>query len=644
MNYQLQYNYCAILIYLIVLITHLMKKKTNELHNKVFTVIVAVSLTGVIVNIFNTMGNMNILGMPDILLNILNYIYFITLNLISFIYAIYAVTLTKNSILHTNWKLKFVILGPICVVMVLLISNPYTHAYFNYIDGVYQRGSYQILMYAVSLYYAAFGVGYVLREEISTTKAIKGSLLVFFLFGCITALIQYLEPELLIQHLGLSVCELIILLNFQNTEEYLHLELNIYNKFYFERVFRLNRQSDKSLDILMINIEDMNFIMQTVGMDVEKSLLKEIAGFLDEISDKDVYYIESNVFFIMKQSNKSEEIDVLIDKIEKRFEEKWGQENDRIYINHKLMKVRVPEDIPNLDLLYFCNTNFVEMPSTNRNMVRVRDVDFNKAGRKMKVEKIIKRAIAEDNFHVYYQPIYSFHEGRIVSAEALLRLIDPEDGFIPPDEFIPIAEQNGTIIKIGEMVFEKVFRFMSENDIKKLGIKYIEINLSVIQCMQEELAAGIIDLLDKYKVGKEMINLEITETAAVDSPKVLLKNMKELFEAGITFSLDDFGTGYSNINSLMSLPLNIIKFDKTLVDMASKHERGKGVIDSSVAMVKKMGLEIVAEGIEEEPQIYMLKEMGVDYLQGYYFSKPLPQDKFLTFIIESGKKKSLIEV
>lgn len=644
MDYQLQYNYCAIIIYLIVFITHLSKKKTRELHNTVFTLTVAVSLFSVIVNVFSTCGNMYIITMPSSVLNILNYIYFITLNLVTFIYAIYTITLTKNSIMHTNLRLKIVILIPICIVMAMLASNPYTHACFRFEDGIYQGGSYQIVMYAVSLYYAAFGVTYVLRERISTTKSLKVALLVFFLCDCITALIQYLKPELLIQHLGLSICELIVLLNFQKSEEYLDMELNVYNKRCFEKMFRLNRKSGRHMNILMINIEDMNFIMQTVGVDVEKTFTMEIASFLDEISDGDVYYIETNVFFIMKNADDIEEIDDLTEQIEKRFEEKWGQEEDGIYINHKVMKVKVPEDIPDLDILYFCSTSFVEMPPVNRNMVNVEDIDFNKAGRRMKVEKIIKRAIVEDNFQVYYQPIYSFKEEKIVSAEALLRLNDPEEGFVPPAEFIPIAERNGMIIKIGEMVFEKVFQFISENDIRKLGIKYIEINLSVIQCMQEELASRIMLLLDKYNVSKDMINLEITETAAVDSPKILLKNMKELFKAGISFSLDDFGTGYSNINSLMSLPLNIIKLDKTLVDMATEHERGKGVINSSVAMVKRMGLEIVAEGIEEEPQIHMLEDMGVDYLQGYYFSRPLPQDKFLDFIIEARKKRSLIGV
>lgn len=115
------------------------------------------------------------------------------------------------------------------------------------------------------------------------------------------------------------------------------------------------------MNILMINLEDINFIIQMVGMDVEKLLLKEIAYFLDDISDKDVCYVETNTFFIMKKLDEEEEIKMLIDKISKRFEGKWGHENDRIYLNHKIMNVKVPQDIPNLDTLYFCNANFANM-------------------------------------------------------------------------------------------------------------------------------------------------------------------------------------------------------------------------------------------------------------------------------------------
>lgn len=154
------------------------------------------------------------------------------------------------------------------------------------------------------------------------------------------------------------------------------------------------------------------------------------------------------------------------------------------------------------------------------------------------------------------------------------------------------------------------------------------------------MATNLLRLIDLYGIEKSMINLEIPETAAVNAPKVLLKNMNTLHNEGISFSLDDFGTGYSNINAIMSMPLNIIKFDRSLILTAKEYEHGIGVIDSSVAMVKKMGLKIVAEGIEELEQVDMLYNMGVDYIQGYYYSKPLPEKEFIDYLKKAGNNKA----
>ena len=173
---------------------------------------------------------------------------------------------------------------------------------------------------------------------------------------------------------------------------------------------------------------------------------------------------------------------------------------------------------------------------------------------------------------------------------------------------------------------------MKENNLAKLGIEYIEVNLSVVQCMQSELANSVLTIMDRYGIEKKMVNLEITETVATNSPKVLLKNMKILSDNGVTFSMDDFGTGYSNISATAAMPLDIIKLDKSLIDMAYSSQRGKEILMGVVTMVDRMGFKIVAEGIEEKEQFEMLREQGIDYIQGYYFSKPLPEKEFLEYL------------
>lgn len=636
MQYQMQYNACAIILCVIILSTHLIRKKTKEYHNAIFTVIVIATLIGAVSNIVNTLGNMGIVDMNQTLLECFDYIYFFTLNLPPFLFAVYTVSLIRNDIFKISLPVKFLLFVPEVVTLLTLLSNYWTHWYFYYDNGVYQRGSCQIILYAADLYFIAFGVIYVFRAKGEASRSTKFYVCAFMIIGYVTALIQFMNPSLLLMHWGMSICDLALLLNLQKSEEYLNSELRVFNRRILERIMKNNLSAGKKMSVLLLTIEDLNYIVHNFGSENRAVLLQQIARFLDRISKGNVYYYKSGTFVIMVADESGRRLDACAQAIGERFQSQWQLENAQLSINYKMMTFSMPDDVSDLDAFYFCNNEFAEAVPNKEHIVDIRDIDFERMERKILVEKIIRRAIEEDNFQIYYQPIYSMEKDRITSAEALLRLIDPDEGFIPPDEFIPIAEKNGTIIQIGEIVFEKIFRFMKEQDVSRLGIEYIEINLSVVQCMQRDLADSVLALMKRCGIEQHMVNLEITETAAIDSPKVFLKNIQTLSDAGITFSMDDFGTGYSNISSIMTLPWHIIKLDKSLIDMASAQQKGKEVLFGIAAMVKKMGLKMVAEGIEEQEQLELMRTIGVDYIQGYYFSKPLPEEQFTAYLIEKN--------
>lgn len=189
-----------------------MKKKTCELHNKVFTLLIVVSFISVVLNILNTSGHINKITMSYSFLIILDYMFYLSLCAILLIYAVYAISLTKNGFLNTRFRLKLVVLAPITMILILLASNPFSYIFFTY-NNVYEHGPYLILFYAVALYYALFSVVYVIRERISTTRELKNALLLFLVINCISLTIQYFMPEVLILQLGLAFSELILLLN-----------------------------------------------------------------------------------------------------------------------------------------------------------------------------------------------------------------------------------------------------------------------------------------------------------------------------------------------------------------------------------------------------------------------------------------------
>ena len=235
---------------------------------------------------------------------------------------------------------------------------------------------------------------------------------------------------------------------------------------------------------------------------------------------------------------------------------------------------------------------------------------------------------------MYYQPIYSVERKRFVSAEALIRLNDEEYGFISPGLFIPAAEKRGVILPIGDFVLEDVHRFIAENMPESLD--YIEINLSVAQCMQEELPEKLAYLGEKYGVAPDRINLEITETTYENMGNVMEFNLDALSGMGYSFSLDDYGTGYSNMHRVSKLPLKIIKLDKTLIDDISTDE-GFSIVRNTVKMMRDIDKELVAEGVETKEDLGRLEAVGCDFIQGYYFSKPLPAEDFIKFINEHNK-------
>lgn len=247
----------------------------------------------------------------------------------------------------------------------------------------------------------------------------------------------------------------------------------------------------------------------------------------------------------------------------------------------------------------------------------------------------IIQALDEDRVEVFFQPTYSTKEKRFLSAEALARIRNRDGTIMLPGVFIPVAEESGLISKLGRRVFEKVCVFLRDNDIEQLGINYLEVNLSVIQCEERNLAEHFLEIMKRYDVAPWWINLEITETGSVSAKNTLLKNMNWLLEAGVSFSLDDFGNGQSNLAYMIDMPVSIMKLDMTMTQAYFKDLKARMVVQSTIRLAHELDLFVVAEGVETKEQLDEMVRLGVDYIQGFYFSKPLPAQEYLKFLADN---------
>lgn len=258
--------------------------------------------------------------------------------------------------------------------------------------------------------------------------------------------------------------------------------------------------------------------------------------------------------------------------------------------------------------------------------------DYEKLKEQQATKKIIEDALKENRIEIYLQPIYSVEKKKFVSAEVLSRIIEKDGTVIQPYKFIDVAERTGLITQVEDMVFEKACRLINEEKLWQLGLEYIEVNLSVKKGESSKLHEKYQVVLEKYDVEPSRINLEITETASISAKENLLKNMNTMIAEGIRFSLDDFGSGESNLNYIIEMPVSIVKFDKDMTQGYFMNPRAKMVMTATVGMIHSLNLKVVAEGVEEKEQLDEMIALGVDYIQGYYFSKPIPRKDFVQFI------------
>lgn len=252
--------------------------------------------------------------------------------------------------------------------------------------------------------------------------------------------------------------------------------------------------------------------------------------------------------------------------------------------------------------------------------------------RDQEIERLLTAAMAEDRIEVFYQPIYSIPLGRVTGAEALVRIRDEQGRLVPPGLFIPIAENNGMILRLGKMIFEHVCLFIKAHPLEELGLTHIDVNLSVVQCSHADLAMDYMDIMRRYGIDPKQINLEITESASIDAKNLLLTNMDKLINFGVSFALDDFGTGQSNLNYIMDMPVEVAKFDREMTQAYFANEKAKQIMTAAVRMIHDMGLKIVSEGVETAEEYQAIVALGIEYIQGYYFSKPLPEEEFLAYL------------
>lgn len=608
-------QYAEIAITLLLLITNIRKNRIGSHETNLYMGIVFIAFLSACFDLGSIILIKNQEAVSPLFLYFVCRFYIVTLMWIAVIGFLYLISASKYS------KFPKIMWGTVCLALIGTVIIFFTPIYLN-VDPVFSYGPAASATYFFTVVFILLMVIALLRNRhrFSRRRILFTSIWIGLWVG--SAVIQFLNPELLIVGFASGLGLMILYFELENPDSYIDRDTGLYNQYSLSIIEDQWRREE-------IRFGRTDLFLQTdrwnVSADQVDAMIVKIASLLKKAKCKKVFHRSQCVFTIVDQNEYhiAKTIELVKKEIEKIQEKESGIRMQMIMLENSLL-AETGADIDNLFNYY--EANLVD------EILKIDEAAIAVMKNEDETIEEIKSALREDRIEVFYQPIWSVKEEKFKSAEALVRIRAVDGTIIPPGKFIPVAEKSGLIDAIGHVVLDKTCEMISKDDTMKLGIKYIEVNLSVEQCEDPELNNKIMKTMRHHEVQPEQLNLEITESAEIKNRQILSKNMGLLADTGIAFSLDDFGTGQSNLDYIISMPVNIVKFDMTIIRAYFKQDRAKRIVTNITRMVHEMDMQVVCEGVEEKWQLDELVAMGADYIQGYYYSKPLPKEEFLEYI------------
>ncbi len=639
----IRFQIAAICFLSIIIYSYKKMKKLRLYSTFWFNTMLVISSVNMIFDIITVYTVTHVTEVSAVLNDVCHRIFIFTLACLVVALYFYIEAIGRQQQRFTNKQLLLRLLPFIAALGMVIFGDV---DYYCEEDGAYSYGTMPstiyiiVAVYMLMIYISSIRFRKTLRKE--RIIAIRTGMMLWV----IAALIQMFHPTLLVSGLASVLLVFFLYLTFQNPKELVDMDTGAFNERALGFSVTEGIASQRTFYIIGILMKDMTELYSLLGTTTGKQLLTNISEELSEKLKENVYRSGRTFKIIFFEGEKNP-----IQEQEKKILECLNRERNMngtkfrmttaVYILECPKYVRNTAEFTEVD-------NFLMrsyLPEAHeKQLIEVNDAIIGTYHRNAAVNKLVTEALHNDGLEVFYQPIFDVKKRTFSSAEALVRMKDTGAiGFVSPEEFIPMAERNGMIAELGEIVFRKVCRFGREQKLSDRGVCYIEVNLSGVQIVDENICTQLRDIMKENQTAPSFINLEITETAAVQYKDILSRNMMKLREMGCSFSMDDFGTGYSNISQMAQIRYDLIKLDKSLIWPCFEEqapEKARVMLESIVYLVHKMGARIVAEGVETAEQVELLTSLGVEYLQGYYYSRPVRETDYLHFLDEHALNQS----
>ena len=637
MDFVLYLDAAAMVLMAFFMISMLSRRQFDVSSNKLYFNILAV---GFLCGLFDILASVPTFSRKALFG--LNFVYLLLRSISALTFFMYGLSITglwhkARSKKRTFW----LIFAPLLLVLAVLVANFFQPLVYDYTPDGYVRYPWMIVSYVVSGLYGAGALAIVFfrRNRFRPAKII--AIVIALLIQVFAAVLQRFFGSVLVEVFALTIAALVLYSFVEKPEDFLDHKTQLHNLNSYAKQIRKNIDMGRPFSVILFHVDNHNEIYRVYDYNDAISYIQEVFTRLDSdlrrMSYKShLYYVGQGTFALISYEPKK--IEALTEHIEKSLASATNKRSDVVFPFHiRLCLAKCPDDFQNEHAILNFSRSFHELLDLKvGTLTKVNGEEISKTNLLLSLDKILNDAIYNNSFEMYYQPIYSFEKKRFNSAEALIRLYDKEYGFISPALFIPYAERTGKMLEIGEIILHKVLSFLASDAFQALHLDYVEINLSILQFLDANMVANINGFVEHYGVERSLINFELTETEAIAGNKTIEGNIFSLAKEGYRLSIDDFGVGYSNIARLTRLPISLLKIDKSLIDQM-KDPSFVPVFQNWVHLLKDYGPMVLAEGVEDQSLLPTLESLGVNLIQGYCFSKPLPEADFIDFIHHSSK-------
>lgn len=634
------WNYLAEIasaFYLIVILIYSRRYQVfPSTRNRFFVRMVAIVLATVIISIITVFFTEQHALIPysiNLLLHTIFFLIYPWISVLFFYYTLYVVYEDRENLIFRIQLLSSVF---IVLYSILVFINIRFGFIFKLDHMGYHPQLFEPLIFIVAYIYMGLMIYTIETNRKNLDSVLRYVLIAYVLITTIFVTIQYFNPHFLLVGTAAGLSILIMYLYIQSKELVSDYLTRLPNRIAYEGLIKYRLKSKKHLKTIVISLSDFKNINNMYGQKNGDRLLRELTHYFVELVGRVNVFRYSGDKFALLYYEEDDSSEYLIESIQDRFKQSWFVNDSLIYIESILIHVDINQHVKNeYELLAIIDYMIEKCKSDKSHVPRYSTENtIHEVNRKSQLNEYINKALAEDLFHIVVQPIYDLKNNSYRHAEVLLRLEHPTLKDISPVELIPLAEESGRIIDLGLCILKKTLEFLQLCDENNIHLDMVSINFSVVQMNDANVVLDVARILNEYPKYRHKIAIEITESIFIADYNRIIDQMLGLKGLGISFYLDDFGTGYSNVLNVIKLPLSVIKIDKSLIYESIRNTSNRKLIHGLTEAFKESGMTVLAEGIETQEQFDIVKEMKIDYIQGYLFAKPMSISDTIEFLVK----------